>query len=224
MTGMSATIAEPTTSIQTPPPKGVSANGTAPKSSLTNSVPTRRKLLSAADLAMMPTDLPSGTVRYELNDGVLVILPPPGDIHGVNQGNAYFYLRSEAQNRGLGEARAEVSIVLRRNPDRVVGADTAFILTASLPVRRTPEGYLETIPELVVEIRSKNDTNAEIVAKADEYFAAGVRVVWVIDPAARTLAAHRPDTSVQVFRNDDPVTCDLLPGFAVPAARFFDGT
>lgn len=210
MTRMSPTIAEPTTSFQTPPP----ANG----------APPRRKLLTAADLAKMPTDLPGGTVKYELNDGVLVVMAPPGDIHGVSQGHAYFHLRIQAHERGLGEVRGEVGIVLRRNPDRVVGADAAFVVAASLPVRRTPEGYLETIPELVVEVRSKNDTNAEINAKADEYFAAGVRVVWIVDPAGRTVAAHRPDTSVQVFRGDGAVTCDLLPGFAVPAARFFDGT
>lgn len=205
MRGMTPTIAEP---IVAPLPNGA---------------PPRRKLLTAADLAALRTDLPGGTVKYELNDGVLVVMPPPGDIHGVNQGNAYFYLRSEAQNRGLGEARAEVGIVLRRNPDRVVGADAAFVLKRSLPVRRTPEGYLETIPELIVEIRSKNDSNAEIATKAEEYFAAGVQVVWIVDPAARTLAAHRPDTSVIVFCGDEPVTCELLPGFAVPAARFFDG-
>lgn len=205
MTDMTPMIAEPV--LSTPP----------------NGAPPRRKLLTAADLAAMRTDLPGGTVRYELNDGVLVVMPPLGDIHGANQSNVNFFLRSEAQNRGLGEARGEVGIVLRRNPDRVVGADAAFILKKSLPVRRTQEGYLDTIPELVVEIRSKNDTNVEITAKVDEYFAAGVRVVWIVDPFARTLAAHRPDTSVQVFRNDEPLTCDLLPGFAVPAARFFDG-
>ena len=37
----------------------------------------------------------------------------------------------------------------------------AFILTASLPVRQSTEGYLETIPEIVVEVRSKNDTGRE---------------------------------------------------------------
>jgi Uma2 family endonuclease len=205
MTGMTPTIAEPV--VSTPPPNGA---------------PPRRKLLTAADLAALRTDLPGGTVRYELNDGVLVVMAPPGDFHARYQAKVIIRLDA-AESLELGEVRGEVGIVLRRNPDRVVGADAAFILTKSLPAQKTPEGYLETIPELVVEIRSKNDTNAEIIAKADEYFAAGVQVVWIVDPASRTLAAHWPDTSVQVFRGDEPVTCDLLPGFAVPAARFFDG-
>ena len=105
----------------------------------------------------------------------------------------------------------------------MVGADAAFILTASLPVRRSAEGYLETIPELVVEVRSRNDWSPEIAAKNEEYFAAGVRVVWVLDPTARTVAAHNADGSVQVFRDADALTCGLLPGFSVPVATLFAG-
>ena len=40
-----------------------------------------------------------------------------------------------------------------------------------MPIRESREGYLETIPELVVEIRSKNDSSAEINQKIAEYLA-----------------------------------------------------
>lgn len=183
---------------------------------------TGPRLLTAADLASLPTLLPSGEVKYELDDGELVVMAPPGDLHGERQVLVGAALVNEAQNRGLGVARAEVGIVLRRNPDRVVGADAAFILTRSLPVRRSPEGYLETIPELVVEIRSPNDTGPEVVTKVAEYHDAGVLVVWVFDDRTRTVAAHRPDGSVQVFREADTLTCpDLLPGFSVPVRNLF---
>lgn len=39
--------------------------------------PASRRLLTAADLAVLPTELPSGSVRYELDDGELVVMPPP---------------------------------------------------------------------------------------------------------------------------------------------------
>ena len=151
-------------------------------------------------------------------------MAPPGHGHSRRQSRVIFVLTAEAEEKGLGEVCGESGIVLRRNPDRVVGCDAAFILAASLPAHVSPEGYLETIPELVVEVRSKNDTNAEIVAKAEEYFRAGVRVVWGIDPAARTVADRRPDSSVRLFRETDALTCDLLPGFSVPVARLFAGT
>ena len=155
--------------------------------------------------------------------GELIVMPPPGDIHGRRQAKIVRYLDTEAEERGLGEVRSEVGIVLRRNPDRVVGADAAFILTASLPVRRAKEGYLETIPEIVVEVRSKNDRMNEVRAKKAEYFDAGVKLVWVLDPDDRTVAAHEPGKPVKLFAMTDALVTDLLPGFVVPVAKLFAG-
>lgn len=168
----------------------------------------------------MPRSLPSGDVRYELDDGVLITMPPPGDGHATQQARIIRYL-FDAQDLGLGEVRGEVGVVLRRDPDRVVGPDASFILAASLPVRRSREGYLETIPELIVEVRSPNDTRPEVAAKNQEYFDAGVQVVWLIDPATRTVSACNADGSVQLFRDGDTLTCPFLPGFGVAVRLVF---
>src|SRR3984957_15500882 len=109
-------------------------------------------LLTAADLAALPSDLPSGTVLYELHHGVLVTISPPGDIHGAVESNLATELKVQGERQGHGKARSgDVGIVLACNPDHVDGADAVFITNARLPIRRTPEGYLETIPELIVE-------------------------------------------------------------------------
>src|SRR4051812_33628745 len=172
------------------------------------------RLLTVADVAVLPSDLPSGAVRYELDNGRLITMPPPGDIHGGVTGNLSFHLKLQGELRGHGKARGEVGIVLWRNPDRLVGADNAFITNASLPLRHSPEGYLETIPELVVEVRSPNDTWPEIRQKVADYHRAGVRVVWVPDPAARTVTEFRPDQPERVYQETDTLTVDdLIPGF-----------
>ena len=76
------------------------------------------------------------------------------------------------------------------------------------------EGYLETIPELVVEVRSKNDTWAEIHRKVAEYLAAGVHVIWVPDPEARTVTEFRPNQPERVYLEDDTLAIDdVIPGF-----------
>ena len=182
---------------------------------------TGQRLLTAADLAMMPTSLQSGDVRYELDDGRLIVLAPPGSGHGRRQGDITAYLKFEGEYKGLGIAWAEVSIILRRNPDRVVAADAAFVLAKSLPLRLSKEDYLETIPEIVVEVRSKNDSMNEVRAKKEEYFEAGVQLVWVLDPRDNTVAAHEPGKPVQTFGVDETLTTPLLPGFAVPVAKLF---
>jgi len=182
---------------------------------------TGKRLLTAADLAVLPTSLPSGDVRYELDNGSLVVMAPPGDGHARRQAKIARYLDTEAEERGLGEVRAEVTVVLRRDPDRVVGADAAFLLSASLPPRLSKEGYLETIPEIVVEIRSKNDSMNEVLAKKNDYLAAGVKLVWVLDQDDRTVTAHEPEKPAQVFHATDMLMTSLLPGFTVPVAKLF---
>ena len=142
-------------------------------------------------------------------------MTPPGDVHGAVEGNLIAALKYQGEFKGLGKARCgEVSIVLWRNPDRVVGADAVFIAAASLPIKRTSEGYLETIPELVVEVRSPNDTWASIQRKVDDYLAAGVKVVWVADAGSRQVMEHRPGQAVPVFGENDTLTVpDIILGF-----------
>jgi Uma2 family endonuclease len=184
-----------------------------------------RRPLSAADLAALPTDLPSGPVRYELREGALRILALPEDEHGAVEFTIVFVLGKYGQQQGHGRGGCgDVGILLQRDPDTVVGADAVFLTQDQLPPRRCPEGYLETIPALVVEVRSKNDTNTNVAEKVADYLAAGVRVVWVADPAQRTLTVHRPGEPPLELGVGDTLTAEgIIPGFAVPVARLFEG-
>jgi Uma2 family endonuclease len=184
--------------------------------------PAARRL-TVADLAAFPSELPSGPVRYELDNGRLIIMPPPGDTHGAVESNLAADLKQQGERRGLGKARCgEVGIILWRNPDRVVGADAVFIANASLPIRLSTEGYLETIPDLVAEVRSKNDSEPQVRQKVADYLSAGVRVVWVADPESRTVTVHRPGQGPQVLGEEDTLTVeDVIPGFQVAVRDIF---
>ncbi len=112
--------------------------------------------------------------------------------------------------------------MLARNPDHLVGADAAFIANRSLPARESPEGYLETIPELVVEIRSKNDTAAEIKDKAADYVRYGVQLVWVVDPEPETVIEYRLNATPKTYTQADKLTCDdIIPRFKLLVAELF---
>lgn len=178
---------------------------------------------TAADLAEMPRELPSGPVHFELDNGRLVAHPAPDFRHGCVLARicSSIHVREKAQR--LGEAYAGgVGIVLWRNPDRVVGADIAFVCRASLPVRESREGYLETIPDLVVEVVSKNDTAPYVQRKVDDYLLAGVRIVWVADPETRTLTEHRRDARPRVFAEHEIVALpELIPGLQLSLKEVF---
>jgi Uma2 family endonuclease len=153
----------------------------------------------------------------------LVIMPPPGDIHGAVESNLATELKLQGERRGLGKARSGgVGIILWRDPDRVVGADAVFIANRSLPIQLSKEGYLETIPDLAVEVRSKDDTLPEVEAKVKDYLTAGTRVVWVADADTRTVTAYGRNAPPRVFAQTDTLTAeDIIPGFQMPVRDVF---
>jgi Uma2 family endonuclease len=181
------------------------------------------RLFSAADLQVLPTELPSGPIDYELDNGRLVfIMVPPGNIHGAAESNIVTELKVQGEFQGHGKARTEVGVVLWRNPDRVVTPDVLFIAKKSLPIKESPEGYLATIPELVVEIRSKNDSLKYVQRKVDHYLKAGVEVVWIADWSARIVTAHTRTDDPKVYGESDTLQLpELIPGFSLPVADVF---
>jgi Uma2 family endonuclease len=179
--------------------------------------------LTVADLAVMPSELPSGPVKFELDEGRLVqVMAPPGSDHGRMQSRVTFALTKYGEHRGLGVTFAEVAVVLERNPDRVFGPDAAFVAKRSLPVRTSSEGYLETMPEIVVEVRSKNDSVAEFHRKVAKYLQAGVAIVWLIDPTAGTATVCREKMDPRELRSGDMLTGEeVIPGLEIPVAELF---
>lgn len=112
--------------------------------------------------------------------------------------------------------------MLSIGPDSVAGPDASFVAERSLPIRESPEGYLETIPELVVEIRSKNDTGAYLTRKVTKYLKIGVQLVWVIDPQAKTVIEHRASAAPKTFTIGGVLQFeDIIPGFRLPLAELF---
>jgi Uma2 family endonuclease len=182
------------------------------------------RLFTAADLEAFPTELPSGMpIDYELDNGRLVfIMAPPGDVHGAAQSNIATYLKMHGEFQGHGKVRTEEGIVLWRDPDRVVGADVAFIANKSLPLKIAREGYLETIPELIVEIRSKNDSIPYMRRKVEHYLKAGVEIVWVVDPVTKTVTIHAPKHEPIELAADKTLEIpNLIPRFSLLIADVF---
>lgn len=151
-------------------------------------------------------------------------MSPPGHIHGKVEMAIASALRDACLKGRLGEVSGgDSGILLWRNPDRVVGADVTFIRAEALPVKLTSEGYLETIPDLVVEVVSKNDTAPYVARKVEDYLRAGVQVVWVADHEARTLAEHRRGAQPRVYAAVETVELPaLIPGLRLSLRDVFD--
>jgi Uma2 family endonuclease len=177
------------------------------------------RLLTGEDLERL-----SGIGPCELIDGRIVPMSPTGDEHGRIEVNFSVALKGFVKSRRLGHVLGgEVGVYTQRGPDRVRGADVAYLSNERYARRGRAGGFLEVAPDLVVEILSPNDTVGELTQKLREYFAIGVRVVWVADPAARCVFVHRSLTDVREFRESDRLPGDdVLPGFDEPVAALFE--
>jgi Uma2 family endonuclease len=80
-----------------------------------------------------------------------------------------------------------------------------------------------TAPDLAVEILSPSNTRAEMKRKRREYFRAGTRLVWEIDPRKRTADVYT--STDDVIHLDDTGTLEggsVLPGFRMLLKPWFD--
>ncbi len=101
--------------------------------------------------------------------------------------------------------------------------DLAFVSWDRLPGRRLPDEPVANVaPDLAVEILSARNTPAEMARKRAEYFAAGVRVVWEIDPRARAARVYTSGAGVTELTAADALDGGaVLPGVVVSLADLF---
>ena len=78
-------------------------------------------------------------------------------------------------------------------------------------------------PDLAVEVLSKSNTKPEMKRKLGEYFEAGVRLVWMVDPRKRTVRVHTAaDQSFLIKEGESLDGGDVLPGFVLPLRELFE--
>jgi Uma2 family endonuclease len=178
---------------------------------------SQTKLWTVEDLAAMPDD---GYV-YEIVQGELLRMAPPGWDHGDVAGALVSALRPHVMGNQLGRVSVgDPGHILSRDPDTVVGPDIAFIRTDRLPPER--RGWLDLAPDLAVEVISPNDSFSEVMNKVERFLAAGARLVWLVDPLRRRVLIHARDRApIELTERDTLDGEDVVPGFQMRVAELF---
>lgn len=154
--------------------------------------------------------------RDELVAGLVVREPRPGGRHGSVQAEVAYRLRRYLEDHPGGRVIVESGFVLQREPGTVRGPDVAFVAPEQLRGEELPTGWIEGGPDLAVEVVSPSDTVRGLREKAEEYLAAGTRLVWIVDAEGRTVEEHRPGAPPRLFAAGDVLEGrDVLPGFTV---------
>ena len=158
---------------------------------------------------------------FELVDGVLVE-KAVGYRESLLAAAIVTYLNQYVLPRNLGIVTGEGGMV-RLFPGLVRIPDVAFVRWESIPDGRVPQEPIPDLaPDLAVEVLSGSNTPMEMKRKRGEYFAAGVQVVWMIDPEARSATVFQtPAESRHLTAADDLTGEPVLTGFSLPLSELF---
>ena len=181
------------------------------------SFPTSR-LVSAEELLNHPE-----WGYCELVRGKVVPVTPPQFEHGILISWLTFKITAFVARKKLGKVTAaDAGIFTGRKPDTVRGADVAFFSNARLKKEPRPVGYSTIPPDLCVEVISPGDRFSDLTDKIDEYLAAGVRLVWVIDPVRNKAHVYSPGQPARLLQGKDKLSGeDVLPGFKLALNELF---
>jgi Uma2 family endonuclease len=176
-------------------------------------------LITAEQFARMSFDVPVELVR-----GEVVEMPRPEMRHGVVCSNVHDPVKAWARStQGGVVAINDTGVITERDPDSVRGPDVLYITRERLPGGEIPSTFLSVAPDLAIEVLSPHDVWKNVLEKITEYFEAGVREVWVVDPEDRTMQVFRPDAKPRKLDASDTLESpDVLPGFTCAVSTFFE--
>lgn len=162
--------------------------------------------------------------NFEIIDGVKVELPPMSADSQAIASRLCRHLGNFGVQQKLGEAYTETLFKLPLEEDRNRKPDVAFVPYSRWPENKMPPSTNEwnVLPDLCVEVVSPSDRVDEIMDKIDEYFRAGVRLVWVFYPRHRMAAIYESPTTFRGLSQSDSLDGGIvLPGFHLPLATLF---
>ena len=175
--------------------------------------------ISVPDTMTLEEFLENDLEGYEYIKGELVPMPPTSMEHGQISSNVLLRLSGHVFKRQLG--RLYTAGTTFHLGDRVVKPDVAFVSTGRLPEDRSKGSPIP--PDLAVEVVSPSDKHYDVTEKALAYLKAGTRLVWVVEPVAKTVMVYRSKTDFTLLSCEDTLTGeDVVEGFTCPVAQLFE--
>ncbi len=162
---------------------------------------------------------------FELINGELVEMAPPGGEHSTIAGEIYHYFRLFDPERNLGTPTVDAGYHPPAGRDTVLSPDAAFTGIERAP-KPFPKTWVPVMPDIAVEVKSPNDSLAELRRKAAIYLQHGSQLVWIIIPDQGSAEVCRLDASGEIqtefISADGSLSGDpVLPGFRLELSALF---
>jgi Uma2 family endonuclease len=178
------------------------------------------------ELEMLPPALVDSDAAkfYEVVDGKIVENPPMGARESILASYLLVLISPIARSNRLGWVVNETLFMidparkLKRRPDVAFVSAERWSLKLQVPASET----WDVVPDLTVEVISESNSANAVARKIDEYFKAGVRIVWVIYPITNKIYVYDSPTQVRILQLGDELNGEgIIPGFHVPLSALF---
>jgi Uma2 family endonuclease len=160
----------------------------------------------------------------ELIDGFLVE-KAMGFRESLLAASVIMFLKNFISPRKLGLVGAPDAI-MRLRPGHVRLPDVSFVTWERLLATNAHTKKVAPLgPDLAVEVLSEGNTRKEIDRKRRELFAAGMKLMWVIEPKTRTAEVYddpaQPEKMISIGETEALDGGAVLPGFRLTLAELF---
>lgn len=164
--------------------------------------------MSEAEFLALPEEKP----YLEYVDGVVLQKPMPNKAHRALIEEVIFQIGLYRRRHG-GSAGPEGRI---RMPD-----GSGFRLPDTSYWAPGRDDGDDSVPSLAVEVRSPDQTMAELRRKCRSFRENGVDVCWLIDPQSRTVEVFEGDRDAEVAIGDAALETPVMPGFRLALKDLF---
>ena len=184
-------------------------------------------------IGILPTAMPASAAPisvvaddelYEVIEGQRVRTPPMAII-SVWIASRLARLLGNFADGTLGRVIVEGLFHLPTPINRDRRPDVAFVSYVRWPKTKpmppTDDAW-DVVPNLATEVVSPNDKVDELEKKIEEYFLAGVELVWVVHSTMRKTHVYSPPKQIDVRNIGDVLDGGtVVPGFKLPLAVLF---
>jgi Uma2 family endonuclease len=182
----------------------------------------------------IPLEDAAGDISYELIEGVLVAKDnwtANADQRTDNEHSAIIarisfelklFVRAQQQRARILESGG--AFYTRGNTKTVRKPDVSLTFYSDeVPLGQPSRFYMRQPPALIVEVISPGNGADEIEQKIQEFFAFGVKLIWIVYPEGKRVHIYPDSRHAYLLDHTETITGGIvLPEFSVPIRTFFE--